>query len=82
MPPIRIENDLWLTAALEGDTAFLIWGWAEYMEIFSNIVRRTEFAFRVRAEGTAPSSAVIRFEATQQHNAADEDCMHPPQSRF
>jgi hypothetical protein len=81
LPPIPIEAQ-WLPAALSDDQAFLIWGWAEYRDIFCETVRRTEFAFRVRAEGTDSNNCIIRFASTEKHNAADEDCMHPPQSRL
>jgi hypothetical protein len=47
-PPIPIIND----HLFGGDNrALLIWGWAEYQDIFSDAIRRTEFGFRVLVEG-------------------------------
>jgi hypothetical protein len=80
MPPIPISDDLWLHAAISDEMLFLIWGWAEYSDVFSASIHRTKFAFNVRAEGDVanPSNCLIRFEATRQHNATDEDCMRAP----
>ena len=77
-PPIPVL-DLHLHSAGGDETALLIWGWAEYQDIFSNeTVHRTEFGFRVVIEGNILSNHLIRFEPTEKHNAADEDCMKPP----
>jgi hypothetical protein len=73
--------DLHLHSAGDGETALLIWGWAEYQDVFSETVHRTEFGFRVLIEGNILSNHIVRFEPTEKHNAADEDCMHPPQPR-
>jgi hypothetical protein len=78
-PPIPI-CEIHLMSASGDDMAFLIWGWAEYQDVFSATIRRTEFGFRVWIEGDISSNCIIRFESTEKHNAADEDCMKPPTS--
>ena len=79
-PPIQISNYC-LVAASDEEQAFLIWGWAEYQDVFRPTIHRTEFAFRVLVEGNPLSRAyLIRFEPTQRHNAADDDCMKQPQT--
>jgi hypothetical protein len=77
-PPIPVA-DIHLVGASGDDTAFLIWGWAEYQDVFSDTTHRTEFGFRMWIEGE-PGKSITRFEPTQIHNAADEDCMKPPTS--
>jgi hypothetical protein len=57
------------------DMPLLIWGWAEYHDVFGDILHRTEFGFRVRIEGDISGKSLIRFEPTERHNAADEDCI-------
>lgn len=78
-PPILI-TDLHLIAGGDEDMAFLIWGWCEYLDIFSSKTRRTEFSLRVRVEGNIFGNHIIHFEPTEKHNAADEDCMRPIRS--
>jgi hypothetical protein len=75
-PPIPVL-DLHLHSAGDDETALLIWGWAEYQDIFDETVHRTEFGFRVVIEGNILNNHLIRFEPTEKHNAADEDCMKP-----
>jgi len=80
-PPIPVA-DIHLFGASDDDTALLIWGWAEYQDVFSATIHRTEFGFRVWIEGNILGKSLIRFESTQKHNAADEDCMKPPSSAW
>jgi hypothetical protein len=78
-PPIQI-SDVQLGGGNGNDTALLIWGWAEYRDVFSSTIRRTEFGFRVHVEGVLGRNSIIHFEPTEKHNAADEDCLRPIQS--
>jgi hypothetical protein len=78
-PPITIA-DIHLFGGCGDDTALLIWGWAEYQDVFNDIIHRTEFGFRVWIEGDILGKCLIRFESTEKHNAADEDCMKTPPS--
>jgi hypothetical protein len=78
-PPIPI-TDLQMHGGSSDDTAFLIWGWVEYCDVFSPQIRRTEFGFRVRVELNPTGAPFIHLEPTERHNAADEDCMRPIQS--
>lgn len=80
-PPIPI-TEVHLVGGMYHDTAFLIWGDVSYWDVFSPQIRRTQFCFQVRVEGnpTGGGRCVIRFEPTEKHNAADEDCMRPIQS--
>jgi hypothetical protein len=83
LPPIPV-TDVHLAGGLYEDTALLVWGWTEYSDVFSPKIRRTEFALRIRIEGNpipvGQGQCIIRFESTEQHNAADEDCMRPPRA--
>jgi hypothetical protein len=78
-PPIPVA-DIHVFSAFGDDMALLIWGWAEYQDVFSDATHRTEFGFRVWIEGNILGKSLIRFEPTEKHNAADDDCMKPPMS--
>lgn len=55
----------------------LIWGWAEYDEVFSDAKRhRTEFAYLVVVSGSPASH--VGFSQYKLHNGVDEDCMKQP----
>jgi hypothetical protein len=77
-PPLIPVCDVHLVG--DDDTALLIWGWAEYQDVFNDTIHRTEFGFRVWIEGDISANCLIWFEPTEKHNAADEDCMKPPMS--
>jgi hypothetical protein len=54
----------------------LIWGWAEYDEVFSDAKRhRTEFAYLVVVSGSPASH--VGFSQYKLHNGVDEDCSKP-----
>jgi hypothetical protein len=77
-PPLIPVCDIHLVG--DSDTALVIWGWAEYQDVFSPTIHRTEFGFRVWIEGDISGNGLIWFESTEKHNAADNDCMKPPTS--
>ncbi len=55
----------------------LIWGWAEYDEVFTDAPRhRTEFAYLVVVTGSPASH--VGFSQYKQHNGVDEDCSKKP----
>jgi hypothetical protein len=55
----------------------LIWGWAEYDEVFSDAKRhRTEFAYLVVVSGSPASH--VGFSQYKLHNGVDEDCTKEP----
>ena len=55
----------------------LIWGWAEYDEIFTDAKRhRTEFAYLVVVSGSPASH--VGFSQYKLHNGVDEDCTKKP----
>ena len=55
----------------------LIWGWAEYDEVFGDAKRhRTEFAYLVVVSGSPASH--VGFSQYKQHNGVDEDCTKKP----
>jgi hypothetical protein len=55
----------------------LIWGWAEYDEIFSGAKRhRTEFCYQVAVSGSPASH--VGFSQYHLHNGVDEDCSKKP----
>jgi hypothetical protein len=55
----------------------LIWGWAEYDEVFSDAKRhRTEFAYLVVVSGSPASH--VGFSQYKLHNGVDEDCTKKP----
>jgi hypothetical protein len=56
----------------------LIWGWAEYDDVFNLSGRhRTEFAYQMIVTGTAMQS-VIGFSQYRRFNGVDEDCERKP----
>jgi hypothetical protein len=55
----------------------LIWGWAEYDEVFDDAPRhRTEFAYLVVVSGSPASH--VGFSQFKLHNGVDEDCTKQP----
>ena len=55
----------------------LIWGWAQYHEVFTDARRhRTEFCYQLAVTGSPPSW--IGFSQYRTFNGADEDCMREP----
>lgn len=55
----------------------LIWGWAEYDEVFADAKRhRTEFAYLVVVSGSPASH--VGFSQFKLHNGVDEDCTKQP----
>jgi hypothetical protein len=55
----------------------LIWGWAEYDEVFSDAPRhRTEFAYLVVVSGSPASH--VGFSQYKSHNGVDADCSKQP----
>jgi hypothetical protein len=55
----------------------LIWGWAEYDEVFGDAKRhRTEFAYLVVVSGSPASH--VGFSQYKLHNGVDEDCTKQP----
>ncbi len=55
----------------------LIWGWAEYDEVFTDAKRhRTEFAYLVVVSGSPASH--VGFSQYKLHNGVDEDCTKTP----
>lgn len=55
----------------------LIWGWAEYDEVFTDARRhRTEFCYQLVVTGSPPSW--IGFSQHRSFNGADEDCTREP----
>jgi hypothetical protein len=55
----------------------LIWGWAEYDEVFSDSKRhRTEFCYQLVVTGSPASW--VGFSQYRAFNGADDDCMRRP----
>ena len=55
----------------------LIWGWAEYDEVFGDAKRhRTEFCYQLVVTGSPASW--VGFSQYRAYNGADEDCMKKP----
>jgi hypothetical protein len=56
----------------------LIWGWAEYDDVFENSSRhRTEFCYQMSVAGSATASH-ISFSQYERFNGVDEDCERQP----
>lgn len=56
----------------------LIWGWAEYDDVFDNTRRhRTEFCYEMNVTGSSTSSH-IGFSQYRRFNGVDEDCEREP----
>jgi hypothetical protein len=55
----------------------LVWGWAEYDEVFGNARRhRTEFCYQVVVTGSPASW--VGFSQYKAYNAVDDDCTKKP----
>jgi hypothetical protein len=81
---LQVSNDL-LEKIAGGQARMLIWGWAEYSDVFSpNIRHRSEFCTEVGIHGsiwTAPSDTVkapFVFLVYKQHNGTGEECYRKP----
>lgn len=70
----------------QNKTHILVWGWAEYEDVFSTARHRTEFCFELTGEYVAdldrPSAShhVPYFVMHPRHNGADDECMHQARS--
>jgi hypothetical protein len=76
-PAIAIDaSTVRMVRELEGRV--LIWGWAEYDDIFEDSTRhRTEFCYQMTVSGDPPNSH-IGFSQYRRFNGADEDCERKP----
>ena len=76
-PAIAIDaSTVRMVRELEGRV--LIWGWAEYDDIFDDSPRhRTEFCYQMNVTGAPPNSH-IGFSQYRRFNGADEDCERKP----
>ena len=55
----------------------LIWGWAEYDEVFTDAARhRTEFCYQLVVSGSPASH--VGFSQYRLYNGVDRDCMRQP----
>lgn len=75
-PVISIEPAI-LRQVRDLQGKLLIWGWAEYDEVFEDAKRhRTEFAYLVVVSGSPASH--VGFSQYQLHNGVDADCTKQP----
>lgn len=75
-PVINIEPAI-LRQVRDLQGKLLIWGWAEYDEIFPGAKRhRTEFCYQVAVSGSPASH--VGFSQYHLHNGVDEDCGRKP----
>jgi len=75
-PVINIEPAI-LRQVRDLQGKLLIWGWAEYDEIFPGAKRhRTEFCYQVAVSGSPASH--VGFSQYHLHNGVDEDCSKKP----
>jgi len=75
-PVISIEPAI-LRQVRDQQGKVLIWGWAEYDEVFEDAKRhRTEFAYLVVVSGSPASH--VGFSQYKQHNGVDGDCSKKP----
>jgi hypothetical protein len=75
-PVINIEPAI-LRQVRDLQGKLLIWGWAEYDEIFPASRRhRTEFCYQVAVSGSPASH--VGFSQYHLHNGIDEDCSKKP----
>jgi len=75
-PVINIEPAI-LRQVRDLQGKLLIWGWAEYDEIFPAARRhRTEFCYQVAVSGSPASH--VGFSQYHLHNGVDDDCSKKP----
>ncbi len=75
-PVINIEPAI-LRQVRDLQGKLLIWGWAEYDEIFPGAKRhRTEFCYQVAVSGSPAGH--VGFSQYHMHNGVDEDCSKKP----
>ena len=75
-PVISLEPSI-LRQVRDLQGKLLIWGWAEYDEVFEDAKRhRTEFAYLVVVSGSPASH--VGFSQYKLHNGVDADCTKQP----
>jgi hypothetical protein len=81
---LQISNEF-LKKVANGPARMLIWGWAEYNDVFSPTTRhRSEFCAEVMISGniwTPPSDTIkppFVFQVYKQHNGTGEECHRKP----
>lgn len=58
---------------------FLLYGWCEYSDVFSDERRRTEFAdYVIPMSRDANGHIVFRFNLLDRHNGTDDSCLRKP----
>lgn len=76
-PVIVIEGST-IRMVREMQGRLLIWGWAEYDDIFDSVRRhRTEFCYQMNVTGSL-SSSHIGFSQYKRFNGVDDDCEKRP----
>jgi hypothetical protein len=77
LSPIIVMEPAILRQVRDLQGKLLIWGWAEYDEVFEDAPRhRTEFAYLVVVSGSPASH--VGFSQYKLHNGVDEDCTKQP----
>lgn len=77
LSPIIVMEPAILRQVRDQQGKLLIWGWAEYDEIFGDSRRhRTEFAYLVVVSGSPASH--VGFSQYRLYNGVDEDCSRAP----
>jgi hypothetical protein len=81
---LQVSNEL-LDKVANGPARMLIWGWAEYNDVFSpNVRRRSEFCTEVGINGSLkfPPSDKVKppfvFQVYKQHNGTGDECYRKP----
>lgn len=75
--PVLLIDGATVRSARENQGKILIWGWAEYDDIFENSARhRTEFCYQMNVTGNLAQTHVS-FSMYKRFNAVDEECERP-----
>jgi hypothetical protein len=76
--PLKITADQF-NQIRDKKLAMLIWGWADYDDIFINTRRhRTEFCLSISIATQPDGSVSIQLPLYTGFNAADEECVEMP----
>jgi hypothetical protein len=76
--PLKITADQF-NQIRDKKIAMLIWGWADYDDIFPNSKRhRTEFCLHISITTQPDGSVSIQLPLYSRFNGADEECVQEP----
>jgi hypothetical protein len=64
---------------IDGTTEWYLWGWVEYDDVFTGVIRhRTEFFFQIdRVRLSVSNEFLVGSKPYPRFNAVEADCLRP-----